>query len=394
MRVCNSRIKDIKFGGLYEIFVKANAMEAEGKRIIHMEIGRPDFDSPKLAKEAAKKALDNEKVHYTDINGVKELREAIIAKEKRRFGLDYDAETEITVTAGACEALTAILLAYMEMGEELLCTSPFFSAYSEMAMFCGVDLVEVPVYIEDKWKLNIEEIKKRITPKTKMILINSPNNPTGYVLSREELQEIADLAIEHDLVVISDECYDEFNYAGEHISISTLPNMRERTLVVKSTSKSFSMTGWRIGYVLGPKELIKYINKVHQNLSTCATSFAQYGAVEAFNHGDEYIDEMVVEFKRRGDRFYEDLSKIEGLELVKPEGAFYMFPKITSFGMTDVEIVEYLMEEVGVVGVPGSSFGKFGEGHIRLAYSRSYEDIVEAGEKLKLAFDKLRKQAE
>ncbi len=279
----------------------------------------------------------------------------------------------------------------MEMGEELICTSPFFSAYSEMAMFCGVDLVEGPVFIGDNWKLDINQLKTRISPKTKMLLINSPNNPTGYVFSREELQGIADIAIENDLIVISDECYDEFNYDGQHISISSLDNMRERTLVVKSTSKSFSMTGWRIGYVLGPSNLIKYINKVHQNLSTCATSFAQYGAVEAFNHGDEYIDKMVAEFKRRGDRFYDDLSKIEGLEIVKPEGAFYMFPKINSFGMTDVEIVEYLMDEVGVVGVPGSTFGKFGEGHIRLAYSRSYEDIVEAGEKLKYAFDKLRK---
>lgn len=390
MRICNSRIEDVKFGGLYEIFMKANALEAQGKRIIHMEIGRPDFDSPEIAKEAAKKAIDAEKVHYTDINGIRELREAIIAKEKRRFGLDYDAETEITITAGACEALTAILLSYMEIGEELLCTSPFFSAYSEMAMFCGVKLVEAPVFIEDEWKLNINEIKSRITDKTKVLLINSPNNPTGYVFSQEELQEIADIAIENDLIVISDECYDEFNYNGEHISISTLPNMRERTLVVKSTSKSYSMTGWRIGYVLGPKELIRFINKVHQNLSTCVTAFAQYGAVEAFEKGDEYIDEMVSEFKRRGDRFYEDLSKIEGLEIVKPEGAFYMFPKITAFGMSDVEVVEYLMEEVGVVGVPGSSFGEFGEGHIRLAYSRSYEDIVEAGEKIKFAFDKLR----
>ncbi|MEY8304313.1 pyridoxal phosphate-dependent aminotransferase [Anaerosalibacter bizertensis] len=392
MRSSNSRIKDIKFGGLYEIFTKANALEEEGKRIIHMEIGRPDFDSPEMAKKAVKKALDNEHVHYTDINGIRPLREAIINKEKRRFGLEYDSETEITVTAGACEALSAILLAYMDAGEELLCTSPFFSAYSEMALITGVKLVEVPVYIDNNWKLDINEIRKRITSKTKMLLINSPNNPTGYVLSKEELQLIADIAIENDLVVISDECYDEFNYEGEHVSISTLPNMKERTLVVKSTSKSFSMTGWRIGYVLGPDHMIRYINKVHQNLSTCATAFAQYGAVEAFNNGDKYIENMVTEFKRRGDRFYEDLSKIKGLQIVKPEGAFYMFPKITSFGLSDVEVAEYLLEEVGVVGVPGSSFGEFGKGHIRLAYSRSYEDIVEAGEKLKFAFDKLRKR--
>lgn len=390
MRFTNNRLKDISFGGLYDIFSKANALEAQGKRIIHMEIGRPDFDSPSFAKEGVVKALENEQVHYTEISGIQPLREAIIEKEKRKFALEYDPNHEISVTAGACEAISATLLSYMNIGEEVICTSPFFTAYTEIAKIAGVKLVEAPVFLKDEWRLNIQEITTRITEKTKVLLINSPNNPTGYVFSKEELQEIADIAIKHDLLVISDECYDEFNYTGKHESIANLDGMRERTVVIKSTSKSYSMTGWRIGYAMGPEKIIKYINKVHQNLSTCATAFAQWGAVEAFKQGDDFTKKMVDEFERRGNKFFEDLSSIEGLKVVKPRGAFYMFPDITSFGKSDVEIANYLMEEAGVVGVPGSTFGEYGKGHIRLAYSRSYEDICEAGEKLIQAFKKLK----
>lgn len=389
MRVCSERMKQMQFGGLYEIFVQANKLESQGKKIIHMEIGRPDFDSPTFAKEFVKSALDKGEVHYTDINGIGPLRKAICDKEKRRKGLDYDPESEISVTAGACEAISCCMLALMDMGDEIIAPSPFFSAYPEQAIIAGVNLVEVPVKMSDNWQMRVEDIEEKITPKTKMLLINSPNNPAGYVLDRENLNKIADIAKKHDLIVISDECYDEFNYEDEHVSIATLPGMRERTLVVKSTSKSFSMTGWRIGYVLGPAEIIKYVNKVHQNFSTCATSFAQWGAVEAFNNGDEFIDNMVKEFKKRGDYFYDALSKIDGLEIIKPRGAFYAFPDISKLKITDKEFASFLMEEAGVVGVPGSAFGQAGINNIRFAYCRSIEEVQEAGEKIKLAVEKL-----
>lgn len=389
MRSCSRRLEAMPFGGLYEIFTKANQLEAEGRRIIHMEIGRPDFDSPKEAKRAAKAALDRQEVHYTDIHGIGPLRRAICDKDERRFGLKYDDETEISVMAGAVEVLGTIMLTMMDFGDEIITTSPFFSAYREQALIAGVKLVEVPVRMEDSWALNVDEIEKRITPKTKMLLLNSPNNPAGYVLSRENLEKIAQLAKEKDLIVISDECYDEFLYGEEHVSISTLEGMRDRTLVVKSASKSYSMTGWRIGYVLGPANAVKYLNKVHQNFSTCATAFAQWGAVEAFQHGDEFIDAMVQEFQRRGDYLYEALSKVDGLKMVKPKGAFYAFPDITAFGMSEADFCNYLMEEAGVVGVPGTSFGEYGAGHIRLAYCRSYDDIAEACDKIKIALGKL-----
>jgi aminotransferase len=389
MRSSNKRLESMPFGGLYEIFAKANKLEEQGKRIIHMEIGRPDFDSPIVAKEAVKKALDSQQVHYTDVNGIEPLRKAICEKEERRFGLKYDYNSEISVMAGAAEAIGVIMATMMDFGDEIISPSPFFSAYKEQALIAGVKLVEVPVLMSDNWELNVKEIEKRITPKTKMLLLNSPNNPAGYVLNKENLEKIATLVKERDLIVISDECYDEFIYGEKHISISTLEDMRDRTLVVKSTSKSYSMTGWRIGYVLGPANAIKYINKVHQNFSTCCTAFAQWGAVEAFNHGDSFIDDMVKEFKRRGDYLYESLSKIDGLKMVKPKGAFYAFPDITSFGMTEADFCSYLMEIAGVVGVPGTAFGDYGKGHVRLAYCRSYEDIVEACDKIKAALGKL-----
>lgn len=385
----NKRLEAIPFGGLYEIYAKANKLESQGKRIIHMEIGRPDFDSPSFAKEAVKKALDNQEVHYTDINGIEALRKAICEKEERRCGLKYSYNSEITVTAGAAEAIGVIMATMMDFDDEIISPSPYFSAYKEQALIAGVKLVEVPVLMAENWELNVEEIEKRITPRTKMLLINSPNNPAGYVLNKENLEKIAALAKKRDLIVISDECYDEFIYGEKHVSISTLDGMRDRTLVVKSTSKSFSMTGWRIGYVLGPENAIKYINKVHQNFSTCATSFAQWGAVEAFKYGDSFIDNMVKEFERRGNYLYEAFKTIDGLKMVKPKGAFYAFPDITSFGMSETDFCNYLMEEAGVVGVPGTSFGDYGKGHIRLAYCRSYEDIVEACEKIKVALSKL-----
>ena len=389
LRDCNNRLRDIKFGGLYEIYGQALKLEEQGKRIIHMEIGRPDFDSPEFAKEAAKRALDKGEVHYTEISGIEPLRHAIMEREKERFGIEFDYRTEISVTAGAAESIAVIMLALMDPGDEIMATSPFFSAYAEQALIANVKLIEVPVTLKNNWQLKIEDLEQRITSKTRILLINSPNNPTGYILNRENLQKIADIAIAHNLIVISDECYDDFVYEEEHISISTLPGMKERTFVVKSTSKSFSMTGWRIGYVIGPAHMMKYINKVHQNFSTCATSFAQWGALEAFKHGAEFVTNMVKEFKRRGDFLFQAMSGIERIKMLKPAGAFYAFPDISELKMDEADFCTYLLNEAGVVGVPGPAFGTYGTGHIRLAYCRHYDEIVEAMEKMKIAVDKL-----
>lgn len=390
----SERLKEMPFGGLYEIFGKANKLEESGKKLIHMEIGRPDFISPDTAIQEAKAALDRGEVHYTAVQGITPLLEAISEKEKRRHGLEYSAENEIVVTAGACEGLTAVFLSLLDPGDEVIAFGPYFPAYYEQSLLCNFKLIELEMSMEDNWKLDVDKLKKLITPKTKMILINSPNNPAGYILSQEDLNILAEIAKEKDLLIVSDECYDEFTYSYKNDSIAKIEGMKERTLVVKSTSKSFAMTGWRVGYVMGPAEIIKYISKIHQNMSTCATSFAQFGAARAFNEADDFIDNMVNTFEERGDYFYEKLKEIKGLKIAKPKGAFYMFPDISSYGRTEFEIVDILLEEAGVVAVPGSFFGKSGQGHIRLAYCRSMEELEEAANNMKKVLESLDTEGE
>jgi aspartate aminotransferase/aminotransferase len=324
-----------------------------------------------------------------DYRGVLELRRAVAEKEEKTFGLKFDPETEIVITSGAGEALSAILVTLLEPEEELVVASPFFASYTDTAIVANVKMVEVPVRMENGWTLDVDEFLAAITDKTKMILINSPNNPAGYILPESDLKRIAEVAIEKDLIVISDECYDEFVYDGKHVSIADIPGMRERTLIVKSASKSYSMTGWRLGYVIGPANAIKYIAKTHQYYSTCSTSFAQYGAIPAYLYGRDYIDNMVAEFKRRRDFIYEKMSKIERMKVLKPKGAFYLLPEIKALNMSESALCEYLINEAGIVAVPGSTYGKYGAGHIRFTYCISMADLEEAMEKLKIAVDKL-----
>lgn len=386
----NDRMKKVSFeGGLYDVFQKALELEAQGKSIIHMEIGRPDFDSPEIAKEGVRKALEDGIVHYTPMAGFEELRVAIAEKVKKDNNIVADPYTEIIVTAGACEALMAITLGMLNFGDEIIVPSPYFPAYEEQALIAGVNLVPIPLRMENEFVIDPDDIRNNITEKTKMILINTPHNPTGAIFGKDVLEEIAKIAIEKDLYVISDECYDEYVYEGEHISIATLPGMKERTFTVNSGSKTFSMTGWRVAYVICPKHTTKYINKVHQNLSTCATSFAQMGALVAYRDGREYIDKMVEEFKERRDLIMGHLTKIPGLKVVPPKGAFYAFPSIKEFGMEDLEFCNYILDEAGVAIVPGNSFGIYGEGFVRIAYACSKEDINEAMIRLNKAISKL-----
>ena len=388
----NKRSKGFNFeGGLYDIFQNALKLESEGKSIIHMEIGKPDFDSPINAKEAAKQSLDEGFVHYTEMKGIESLRKAITSKYKRDYNLQYNYDTEIIITAGACEAIGIIMLAMMEPGDEIIIPSPFFSAYAEQAIIANVNIVEVPLKMENGFSLKVEDLRKCINDKTKIILINTPHNPTGAIMEEEDLREIANLAIEKDLLVISDETYDQFLFSGKHFSIASIPGMSERTLVVNSASKTFSMTGWRIGYVMGPAWILKYLNKIHQNFSTCATSFAQVGAAEAYNNGEEFTKNMLLEFERRGKLVYDSLKDVKGLKLLEPKGAFYVFINIEETGMNEVDFCNYILEEAGVAIVPGSSFGKYGKGFVRMCYACSYEQIEIAMNRIKRAVEKLTK---
>jgi len=392
MRSSNERCKKFSFkGGLYDVYQKALKLEAEGKPIIHMEIGRPDFDSPKIAKEASKKALDEGIVYYTEIAGIFPLRKAITDKYRKDHGLDYNPENEIVVTAGACEAISSIMLGMMDPEDEIIIPSPYFSNYSEQGIIANINLFEVPLKMENNFSLKARDIEKKLTDKTKVLLINTPHNPTGSIIKEEDLKEIAELAIKYDLLVISDETYDQFLFSGKHVSIAGMPEMRERTIIINSASKTFSMTGWRIGYMMGPAYMLKYLNKVHQNFSTCATSFAQVGAAEAYRNGDEFTDNMLKEFKRRRDLIYNSLSSIEGLELLKPDGAFYVFVNIEKIEVDEFEFCDYILEEANVAIVPGSSFGTYGKGFVRMCYACSYENLEEAMERIKKAVAKLTK---
>lgn len=384
----NNNIRELKLsGGLYELFEKSIILEKEGKDIIHMEIGKPDFDSPEIAKKVAIEALEEGFVHYTEMNGIEELRKAATKKYQEEYGLNYNYENEIVITAGACEALFSIFLTVLSKGDEVIVPSPFFPAYKEQLVISGIKLVEVPLKMENGFSLKSEDIEKYINENTKMILINTPHNPTGAIIKKEDLVDIANLVKKQDLIVVSDETYDKFVFDGEHFSIAKLEGMKKRTLIVNSASKTYSMTGWRIGYVIGPKEIMNYINKVHQNCSTCATSFAQKGAAAAFNEGKSFAKEIVDEFKKRRDLVYKSLNNIEGIKLVKPKGAFYAFFNIEDLGINDKDFCDYILEKSGVVLVPGSSFGKYGKGFVRMSYTCSYEKVEEALNRIKKAVE-------
>jgi len=385
----NSNFSGISLeGGLYDIFNKTLLLEQAGKKIIHMEIGKPDFDSPPAAKEAAKKALDEGFVHYTSMIGIPELRHAIAKKEKLSNGTVFDPDKEIIITAGACEAITCALIVLFEPGDEIIVPSPYFPVYYESAVMLGLNIVEFPLSIDNDFEIDTDNLRAAVTDRTRGIIINTPSNPTGKIISLESLNEVANIARQKDLIVISDETYDQFTFSGAHYSIRNLNDMQDRTIVINSASKTFSMTGWRIGYLIAPARYIPYLSKAHQSFSTCATSFAQKGAAVAFNDCQDFTKEMVKEFKARRDLLIDGLSKLEGIECNKPEGAFYLFPRISKLGISAVEFCDLLLDH-GLAIAPGSAFGRSSADYVRMSYACSQEDLREAIDIIGRVIDKL-----
>ena len=381
----NERMKRVKMsGGIREILSKAEQMEREGRSIIHMEIGRPDFDSPQCAKDRVVWALNNGQVHYTDMGGTQELREEISKKYCRENNMKVDPVKNVVVTAGgAMEALSATMLTLCNPGDEVIVPVPYFSAYADVLAICGLNIVPVEPR-EGSLEPSAKNIERAITQKTAAILINTPNNPSGTVFSKKCLEEIAEVAQRRDIWVVSDECYEKFLYDGEHISIASLPGMENRTVTVASASKTWSMTGWRVGWIIAPEQMRPFVNKCHQNLVTCANAFAQAGVAEAFRSADADVKEMVSEYRRRRDMVLNYIKNTDGLSLDIPQGAFYAFPlvdKIKDGTLTGFEFCEKLLEEAGVSAVPGDVFGM--PGHIRLAYCREYEYIEEGMKRVK-----------
>lgn len=380
-----SRMEALPFSEIRVMMERATQMQKNGEDVIHMEIGRPDFDTPEVIKQAANTALANGNVFYTSNYGTPELRQAIADKLKRDNGIDYKAE-EILVTIGVGEGTYAAVAAFTEPGDEILVPDPVWLNYIHVPHFFGAVPVSYKLREENDYQIDLNEIEGLITPKTKMLVINTPGNPTGVVQSRDTLEKLADIAKKHDLIVVSDEIYEKLVYDGaRHVSIAALPGMKERTITLNGFSKCYSMTGWRLGYAAAPVEFIKAMVRVHAYINTCAPSFVQEAGITALEKAEPDVQEMVKEYQRRRDYAVSAINAIDGLSCKTPGGAFYIFVNIKSLGRTSAEMADYLLDHAKIAAVPGSAFGPQGEGYIRLSYACSYERIVEAMERLKKA---------
>jgi aspartate aminotransferase len=366
---------------------KVKELRKKGMRIISFTAGEPDFDTPSPIKEAAKRALDEGFTKYTPTTGIEELKERIARKLKEENGLDYDKK-EIIVSPGAKFVIFSALYALLEEGDEVLLPSPYWVSYPEQIRMAGGKPVIIETKEENGFKMRIDELERAKTKKTRILILNSPSNPTGAVYEKEELSQIAKWCRENDVFVISDEIYEKLVYDTEHISIAKFPGMKETTLLVNGMSKTYSMTGWRIGYGAGPRELIEAMGRIQDHTTSNPTSFAQIGALKALDLGEE-VEEMVSAFKRRRDILLEEIRKIPNVSCTPPKGAFYAFPNVSYYmvkmgASSTEELASYLLEKVGVAVVPGEGFGA--SGYMRLSFAVSEDDIKEGLAKIKDAF--------
>ena len=384
-----ARMNRMAPSGIRKVNEKALAMERAGERVLHFEIGRPDFDTPEYIKRAAEQALADGKVHYTSNFGLMELRQAIADKLKRENHVDYKA-SEVLVTVGLSEAVFAVLATILEEGDEILVPDPVWLNYINVPNLLGAKAVTYGLTEETGFQMNLEEVKAKITPKTRAIVIITPNNPTGGVLSEDVLKELAEIAVSNDLMVISDEVYERLVYDGaKHISIVSLPSMKERTFTMNGMSKAYAMDGWRLGYVAAPEEYILAMNKFHQHNTTCAPNFVQVAAIAALNEEGDEVKEMVKEYQRRRDYAVKAINEIPGLHCECPKGAFYIFINCKSLKMKSSDLSAFLLEEAKIALVPGDVFGPGGEGYLRMSFANSYENVAAGCEQLRKAVEAL-----
>lgn len=370
----SSRVREIQPSGI-RAFFDLNA--AAGKDTIALGVGEPDFVTPERVREACIQALREGRTKYTSNAGLMELREELSAYFASSFALSYDPEQEIIVTVGSSEAVDLALRAVINPGDEVLIPAPSYIAYEPITHLHGGKIVEVGTAAKERFKLTSQALQAAITPHSKALMINYPCNPTGTVMTEQDWLPIVELIIKHNLVVISDEVYAELTYGNEHVSIASLPGMKERTIVISGFSKAFAMTGWRVGYACGPRELIAGMLKIHQYTAMCAPTIAQIAALESLRHGLAAKDEMMASYNERRKLFVAGLNAI-GLTCHEPEGAFYAFPSIASTGLSSEQFSLRLLEEAKVAVVPGHVFGTGGEGFIRCSYATSLVDLEEA----------------
>lgn len=372
-----SKFNKVGPSGIRKINEKTIEMERAGKKIYHFEVGRPDFDTPKVIKEATIKSIENGDVFYTSNYGIMPLREAVSEKLRNENNLDYTAK-EVLITAGATESIYDSYSLILEEGDEILLPNPCWPNYVNAAHIMGAVPVRYSLAEENDFQIDFDELESLVTEKTKAIVIINPSNPIGSMFTLETLEKLADFAKKRDILVISDEIYEKIVYGNkDHISMASLDGMKERTITINGFSKTYSMTGFRLAYIAAPEEFIRVLNIIHQHNTSCATSFVQHGGIAALKEGNEGSQEMVKEYKRRRDYIVEKVNSIEGLSLNAPDGAFYAFINIKDLGVSSEEFCNYLLDEECVAIVPGTVFGSAGEGFVRFSYASSYDDIVE-----------------
>ncbi|MBM3132289.1 MAG: aminotransferase class I/II-fold pyridoxal phosphate-dependent enzyme [Chloroflexi bacterium] len=372
------RVRQIPASGIRKYFDLIASLEG----VISLGVGEPDFATPWHISEAGIYAIEKGYTMYTSNYGLIELRKALAAHLRNRYGITYSPNNQILVTTGSSEALDLAMRAIVNPGEEIIVPDPGYVAYMPCTVLAGGVVVPVPTFVENDFKVRAEEIEKRITTKTKAILLGFPNNPTGAVMERKELEEIAELVRRHDLYVISDEIYDRLVYGVEHTCFASLPGMQERTILVNGFSKAYAMTGWRVGYAAARPDIIEAMMKVHQYIMMCTSIMSQMAAIEAVTSGEEAVRHMVAEYDRRRKVIVKGLNEI-GLRCFEPRGAFYAFPSVKSTGLSSEEFAERLLKEEKVAVIPGSAFGGCGEGYIRCCYAVSLPDIEEALQRMR-----------
>jgi aminotransferase len=376
----SNRVKLIKPSAIRRMLELSAGME----NVVHLEQGEPDFTTPKHILEAAVEATKKGFTHYTESDGTLELRQAIAEKLEKENGVDADPQTEVTVTSGSQEAMLIAALGFLNSGDEALILDPYYPACFEDTLLAEAQPVTIPLDEGKDYQIDLEVLESKITKKTRMIWLCNPSNPTGHVFSRQDLEIVAEVAQRHDLIVFVDEIYEKIVYDGaRHVSIGSLPGMEDRTITVNGFSKAYAMTGWRIGYVVAGKRLSGTLRKLHYYAVLCPNAISQKAAFAALIGPQDCVQEMVREYNRRRELVLNELEKIASLSYTKPKGAFYVFPNFSSYERSDEAMAANLLKEARVVTAPGSGFGRAGEGHLRISYSVSYEQVKEGMERIR-----------
>ncbi|MBI5710879.1 MAG: pyridoxal phosphate-dependent aminotransferase [Candidatus Eisenbacteria bacterium] len=361
----------------FEVLARARALEAQGRKIIHLEIGEPDFDTPKYIRDAAAQALAEGWTHYGPSPGLPEFRKIIAEQWKAERGIPCDADN-VVVTPGGKPIMFYTMMALLEDGDDVLLPNPSFPIYESLVNFLGARPVPLPLGDENGFDLDLKDLESKITSRTKLLILNSPHNPTGAVLRPETVEGIAAIARKHSFMILSDEIYGRTLYEGRHLSIASLPGMAERTVVLDGFSKTYAMTGWRLGFGIMEKALAQQVARIQTNAVSCTASFTQRAGMAALTGPQDEVKAMVAEFRRRRDAIVAGLNAIPGITCRKPAGAFYVFPNVRAFGMKSAELERMLMEQAGVACLSGTAFGSYGEGYLRFSYANSLENIQTA----------------